>query len=44
VVSNSLQAADWQNSEIISGDVAAKVIDIKAKDDGGIASYARAKD
>ena len=29
VVSNSLQAAEWQNSEIISGDVAPKLTDIK---------------
>jgi hypothetical protein len=29
VVSNSLQAAEWQNSEIISGDVAQKLTDIK---------------
>src|SRR4029434_1987912 len=27
VVSNSLQAAEWQNSEIISGDVAQKLTD-----------------
>jgi dihydrofolate reductase len=32
VVSSSLQAADWQNSEIISGDVAQKLTDIKAQD------------
>jgi dihydrofolate reductase len=36
VVSNSLQAAEWQNSEIISGDVAQKLTDIKAQDDGDI--------
>jgi hypothetical protein len=30
VVSNSLQAAEWQNSEIISGDVAQKLTDVKA--------------
>jgi dihydrofolate reductase len=28
------QAADWQNSEIISGDVAQKLTDIKAQDGG----------
>jgi dihydrofolate reductase len=32
VVSSSLQAAAWQNSEIISGDVAQKLTDIKAQD------------
>ena len=37
VVSNRLQAADWQNSEIISGDVAQKLTDIKARDGGDIA-------
>jgi dihydrofolate reductase len=37
VVSNSLQAAEWQNTEIISGDVAQKLTDIKAKDGGDIA-------
>jgi dihydrofolate reductase len=36
VVSNSLQAAEWQNSEIISGDVAQKLSDIKAQDGGDI--------
>jgi dihydrofolate reductase len=36
VVSNSLQAAEWQNSEIISGDVATKLTDIKAQDGGDI--------
>src|SRR5687767_7018359 len=36
VVSNSLQAAEWQNSEIISGDVAQKLADIKAQDGGDI--------
>jgi dihydrofolate reductase len=36
VVSDSLQAAEWQNSEIISGDVAQKLIDIKARDGGDI--------
>jgi dihydrofolate reductase len=37
VVSNSLHAAEWQNSEIISGDVAKqKLTDIKAQDGGDI--------
>ena len=36
VVSNSLQAANWQNSEIISGDVARQLTDIKAQDGGDI--------
>ncbi len=37
VVSNSLQAAEWQNSEVISGDVAQKLTDLKARDGGDIA-------
>ena len=37
VVSNSLQAAEWQNSEVISGDVAQKLNEIKAQDGGDIA-------
>jgi dihydrofolate reductase len=37
VVSDSLQTATWQNSELISGDVAQKVADIKARDGGDIA-------
>jgi dihydrofolate reductase len=37
VVSNSLQSAEWQNSEIISGDVAPKITDLKAQDGGDIA-------
>ena len=37
VVSNSLQAAEWQNSEIIRGDVAKKLIEIKDQDGGDIA-------
>ena len=37
VVSNSLRAAEWQNSEIISGDVAAKLTELKARDGGDIA-------
>jgi dihydrofolate reductase len=36
VVSNSLQTADWQNSEIISGEVAQKITDIKAQDGGDL--------
>ena len=37
VVSTSLQDAEWQNSEIVSGDVAQKLSDIKAMDGGDIA-------
>ena len=37
VVSDSLQSAQWQNSEIVSGDVAQKLTDIKAQDGGDIA-------
>ena len=36
VVSDSLHAAEWQNSEIINGDVAQKLTDIKAQDGGDI--------
>jgi dihydrofolate reductase len=36
VVSNSLQTAEWQNSEIVSGDVAQKLTDLKAQDGGDI--------
>jgi dihydrofolate reductase len=36
VVSNSLQAAEWQNSELISGDAARRLTDIKAQDGGDI--------
>ncbi len=36
VVSNSLDKAEWQNSEIVSGDVAAKLTDIKAQDGADI--------
>ena len=36
VVSSSLQAADWQNSEVVSGDVAGTLSDIKAQDGGDI--------
>jgi dihydrofolate reductase len=37
VVSNSLEAAEWENSEIISGDVAQTLTDLKAHDGGDIA-------
>ena len=37
VVSNSLRAAEWENTEIISGDVAQKLTDLKARDGGDIA-------
>jgi dihydrofolate reductase len=37
VVSTSLQAAEWQNSEIISGNVAQKLAGIKAREGGDIA-------
>jgi dihydrofolate reductase len=37
VVSNSLQAADWENTEIVSGDVAQRLTEIKAQDGGDIA-------
>ena len=36
VVSNSLQTAAWQNTEIISGDVAQRLTDLKAEDGGDI--------
>jgi dihydrofolate reductase len=36
VVSNSLQRAEWQNSEIVSGDVARKVTEIKSQEGGDI--------
>jgi dihydrofolate reductase len=36
VVSNSLPAAEWQNSEVVSGDVAQKLTDIKSQDGGDI--------
>jgi dihydrofolate reductase len=36
VVSDSLQSSEWQNSEIISGDVAKRLNDIKAQDGGDI--------
>ena len=37
VISNSLQAAEWQNSEIVSGEVAQKLTDIKAQEGGDVA-------
>jgi dihydrofolate reductase len=36
VVSNSLKTAEWHNSEIVNGDVAQKLTDIKAEDGGDI--------
>jgi dihydrofolate reductase len=36
VVSNSLQTAEWQNAELVSGDVAQKLSDIKAQAGGDI--------
>ena len=36
VVSDSLREAEWQNSEIVSGDAAAKLREIKAGDGGDI--------
>jgi dihydrofolate reductase len=36
VISDSLQAAEWENSEIIGGDVAQKLTDLKARDGGDI--------
>jgi dihydrofolate reductase len=36
VVSDSLDAAEWQNTEIVSGDVAAKLAALKAQDGGDI--------
>src|SRR5215216_6678568 len=37
VVSDTLTSADWQNSEILSGDVASKLAELKAQDGGYIA-------
>jgi dihydrofolate reductase len=37
VVSDSLQTAEWQNTEIVSGDVAGKLTAVKAQDGGDIA-------
>jgi len=36
VVSNTLASADWQNSEILRGDVAAKLAALKAEDGGDL--------
>ena len=37
VVSNSLQTAEWQNTEVINGDVAQRLTEIKSQDGGDIA-------
>jgi dihydrofolate reductase len=37
VLSNSLSAAEWQNTELISGDAAAKLTEVKAGEGGDIA-------
>ena len=37
VVSDSLQTAEWENSEVVNGDVGRKLTDIKARDGGDIA-------
>jgi dihydrofolate reductase len=37
VVSDSLQAAEWNNSEIVGGDVTQKLTDLKGQDGGDIA-------
>jgi hypothetical protein len=39
VVSNTLANAEWQNSEILGGDVAAKVGALKAEDGGDIVMF-----
>jgi dihydrofolate reductase len=36
VVSNTLKSAEWQNTEVISGDVAEKLTDLKAREGGDI--------
>jgi dihydrofolate reductase len=36
VVSDTLASAEWQNSEILTGDVASKVAEVKAQDGGDI--------
>lgn len=36
VVSDSLDAAEWENTELLSGDVAAKLTEIKRRDGGDI--------
>jgi dihydrofolate reductase len=37
VISDSLEAAEWQNTELIRGDVAGKLSEIKAREGGDIA-------
>jgi dihydrofolate reductase len=37
VISSSLKSADWQNTEVINGDVAARLTEIKSQDGGDIA-------
>ncbi len=37
VVSSTLQAAEWKNTEVLSGDPAAKLRELKARDGGDIA-------
>jgi dihydrofolate reductase len=37
VLSNALTSAEWQNTEILSGDVASKLAELKAQDGGDIA-------
>ena len=36
VVSNSLQRAEWQNTEVVTGDAAGKLRELKAQDGGDI--------
>ena len=36
VVSSTLQSADWENSELVNGDVAGRIAEIKALDGGDI--------
>jgi len=36
VVSNTLTSAEWENSEILSGDVASKIAELKAENGGDI--------
>ena len=36
VVSNTLTKADWENSEIVSGDVASRIAELKAEDGGDL--------
>ena len=36
VVSSSLESAEWQSSEVISGDVAQKITELKSQDGGDI--------